>query len=150
MNPKQFSWQVEVLPRHIHPIFFAFGCFILGSVAVYCFSADNFFACALFIIVIVFITLEQFLKKKYTATGVLGEKSVIINSQEYKYKELAHFSALDENTILLYKKGKEDAAVRMEIRATDFNAMYNFFSAFLDEKEYEPGFIESMSRLLSP
>lgn len=150
MTPKQFSWQVEVLPRHTHPVFFAFFCFVLGGVAVYCFSADNLFACALFIAFIILFTLEQFLKKAYIATGVLGEKSVIINSKEYHHKDLSHFSILDKNTILLYKRDKQDAGIVMEIREVDFDAMHKFFSAFLDEKEYEPGFFESVGRLMSP
>ena len=150
MNPKQFSWQVEVLPRHIHPTVFAFICVVLGGVAVYCFSADNFFACALFIVFIILLTLEQFLKKGYTATGVLGEKSVVINSEEHQYKDLVRFSVLDENTILLYKKKKEGTAIVMEIREADFDAIHQFFSAFLDEQEYEPDFFESIGRLLSP
>ena len=150
MNPKQFSWQVEVLPRHIHPALFAFICFVLGGVAVYCFSADNLFACTLFVMFIILLTLEQFLKKGYIVTGVLGEKSVVINSSEHQYSDLLHYSILDKNTILLYKRGKEHTAVVMEIREDDFDAMHQFFSAFLDEKEYEPDFFESVGRLLSP
>ena len=150
MNPKQFSWQVEVLPRHIHPAFFAFICLVLGGVAAYCFSVDNLFACALFVIFIILLTLEQFLKKGYIATGVLGEKSVTINSEEHQYSDLLHFSILDKNTVLLYKKENENSDIVMEIREDDFDAIHQFFSAFLDEKEYEPDFFESVGRLLSP
>ena len=150
MDTQQFSWQVEVLPRHIHPVIFSVVCLMLGGAAAYCFSVDNIFACALFLVCIAIFTLEECIKKEHIAEGMLGSKSVILDSKEYKHKDLSHFSVLDENTLLLYKKGEGGRKITMHIRNSDFDAMYNFFSAFLDEKEYEPDFLEAVGNILSP
>ena len=150
MKSKKFSWRVEVAPRHTDPVLFVMICAVLGGVAVYFFVYDNFFACALFVVFMVFITLEQFFKQGRVTTGVLGEKSVVINSEKYEYKDLSHFSVLDKNTILLYKERKDNSAITMDIRDSDFENMHQFFSAFLDEEEYEPGLLESIGRILSP
>lgn len=117
---------------------------ISGSVAVYFFFAQNYFATALFVIAPIVVVIAAALGPE-EFVGRIEENAVLLNGRKYSYTDIEYFAIAGDELII---KQKNAAHKHFPMPPEHIEDIRNELSRNIEEQEHEESFGEIINRVL--